>query len=131
MSDLEKKSPGALRGATGAGSPSRNGSGIYFIRKSQSQSQPIVSDWFCVIPDDGRKPVVIKASAITWALVALAGAGPEGLAVDYRNPLPGYDRFQDCVLKLKIKGIHIATVRWMGLADRYVLQASVVKGGAQ
>lgn len=130
MSGFENENPGALGGASGAGLPSRCGSGVHIIRKSKSQGQPIVSDWFCVIPDDGRKPVVIEASEITWALVALAEAGPGGLPWDYRSlkkPAPG---LWPCVLKLKKKGVHIATVR-DEFSDRYVLEAAVVKGGAQ
>ena len=127
----DKRNPGALVDATGAGLPCHASAvGARTIADAKRRAK---RGWHYRITPEGGEPFTIHATGReAWALDRLRAAGPKG-CTPRDEPAPRWSAY---VHALRERGVPIVTLReahggdFAGHHGRYVLRATVQKGGA-
>ena len=130
----EKRSPGALAGATGAGLPcSADAAGTQKIARETARRHYAGHRAYRVEPEHGGEPFTVYLKGrMAWTLDRLAEAGPRG-CTPKDEPAPRWSAY---VHGLREHGVPIVTVRerhggaFPGVHGRYRLAARVRRAGA-
>ena len=128
---VEKRNPGALAGATGAGLPCQaEAAGTRNIADANRRGKR--GRLYRITPETGEPFTILATGREAWALDRLRAAGPKG-CTPIDEPAPRWSAY---VHALRERGVPIVTLReahggdFAGHHGRYVLRATVQKGGA-
>ena len=128
----DKRNPGALAGATGAGKPS-HAEAAGTCKLAQAKARAKRGGAYHVTPSAGEPFTLYAKGRDAWALERLIKAGPKG-CTPICEPAPRWSAY---IFNLRALGLEIETItekhggEYAGNHGRYVLRADVRKGGAQ